>query len=443
MKKKIPVVAVVGKPNAGKSTLINRICNQVDAIVHKEPMITRDRKYYLSDWDRINFYVLDTPGIDILSEARLSVEVFKQTSKALEEADIIIFLVDIKAPISPLDEEIADLLRKAKKPVIFAGNKWDNPEGIYFTEDYLKLGYGYPVLVSANHGLNIMDLLDEIVTHSKKILSIIQDNALGTGLVSEDVPSISILGQPNVGKSTLFNTLIREDRVIVDEVEGTTRDSIDSIIKYAGKSYRFIDTAGLKKDRPREEDLDYYSKLRTLRSIEKSQVCLVLVDVLRDITNQDERILQTCLEKGASVCVVFNKIDAIEPEDLKKQVDDFTFRINYLKYTPMLRVSALKNKGTSKIFKMIDFLIEERNKKITDNKLNEFFSNLDVTDGIYSKGKKFKIKFIKQVKISPPGFVVFSNMDISKKNNIKRYIEFKIRGEFGFKGAPLFFKYKH
>lgn len=443
MRKNLPVIAVVGKPNSGKSTLINRICSQVEAIVHKEPMITRDRKYYSTDWDGYEFYIMDTPGIDMKSEERLSKEIFNQTSKAIEEADIVVFLTDIKSSLSVLDEEIADLLRKVKKPVIFAGNKWDDPESSasYYTEDYLKLGFGYPLLVSSSHGLNINELLDEILIHVKKIFSITEKpkNVLKG---DEDIPSISILGQPNVGKSTLFNALINEKRVIVDEVEGTTRDSIDSIIKYNNKYYRFIDTAGLKRNRPREEDLDFYSKIRTLRSIEKSQVCLVLIDVLKEITNQDEKILQTCLEKGASVCAVFNKIDAVSPEDLKKQVDNFSFRTDYLKYLPHIRVSALKDEKTGKIFKIIDKLIEERNKRVPEAKLNSAFTALSDVEGIYSGGKKLKIKFIKQIKTSPPGFIIFSNMDISRKNNIKRFIEHRIREKFGFEGTPLFFKYK-
>ena len=442
MRKKLPVIAVVGKPNAGKSTLINRICNQVEAIVHREPMITRDRKYYRTDWDGHNFYIMDTPGIDLKSEQRLSKEVFEQTKKAIDESDIIVFLVDIKSAVSPLDEEIADLLRKCSKPVVFAGNKWDNPDGDYFIEDYLKLGFGYPVCVSSSHGLNINDLLDELLDHIKKVQALLHSSKEKYEEESE-IPSITILGQPNVGKSTLFNTLINEERVIVDEIEGTRRDSIDSIIKYNNKNYRFIDTAGLKRDRPREDDLDYYSKLRTLRSIEKSQVCLVLIDILKEITNQDEKIIQTCLEKGASVCVLFNKIDAVSQEDLKKQIDDFNFRTSYLKYVPVTRISALEDKGINKIFKKIDKLIEERNKKIPDVRLNGLFSGAQDADGVYSGGKKVKIKFIKQVTTSPPGFVVFLNIDISKKSNIKRFIEYRIREKFGFEGTPLFFKYKH
>ncbi len=442
MKRNLPVIAVIGRPNVGKSTLINRICVNQEAIVHSEPMITRDRKYNRTDWDGVEFFILDTGGIDMFSEEKLAPEISKQSKKAIEEADIVIFVVDIRDPISPLDEDIADMLRKSGKPVIFAGNKWDSERASYYTEDYLKFGFGYPVSISAIHGLNISELLDDII---KKIRSLpVDDDISGQDDEEEsEIPHISILGQPNVGKSTLFNTLIKEDRVIVDEVAGTTRDSIDSLVKHDGKTYKFVDTAGLKKDKIREEDLEFYSKIRTLKSIERSDVCLLLIDSSREITNQDEKILMTCLEKGASVCAVFNKIDILDDDELKAKVEDFLDRTDYLRFIPYIKISALKDMGIKRIFKIIEELLDERNKKIPDNKLNTLFKELGAGSSLNVKGKKFKIKFIRQIRISPPGFLVFSNMDISKKSNIKRYIESNLREKFGFKGTPIFLKFKY
>lgn len=442
MKRNLPVIAVIGKPNVGKSTLINRICVNQEAIVHKEPMITRDRKYNRTDWDGVDFFILDTGGIDMSSEEKLAPQISKQSKKAIDESDIIIFVVDIRAPISPLDEDIADMLRKSGKPVIFTGNKWDSERASYYTEDYLKFGFGYPVSISAIHGLNITELLDDIV---KKISSLPLDreNSGQDYEKDDEIPHISILGQPNVGKSTLFNTLIKEDRVIVDEVAGTTRDSIDSLVEHDGKIYTFVDTAGLKKDKLREEDLEFYSKIRTFKSIERSDVCLLLIDSSREITNQDEKILTTCLEKGASVCAVFNKIDILDDVSLDEKVEDFLNRTEYLRYIPYIKVSALKDMGINRIFKIIEELLEERIKKIPDNKLNALFKELEPRSNLYVKGKKFKIKFIRQIRISPPGFLVYSNMDISRKNNIKRYIEYNLREKFGFKGTPVFLKFKY
>jgi len=442
MKRNLPVIAVIGRPNVGKSTLINRICVNQEAIVHSEPMITRDRKYNRTDWDGVEFFILDTGGIDMFSEEKLAPQISKQSKKAIEEADIVVFVVDIRDPISPLDEDIADMLRKTGKPVIFTGNKWDSEKASYYTEDYLKFGFGYPVSISAIHGLNISELLDDII---KKIRALPLDDNISGQDDQEDneIPHISILGQPNVGKSTLFNTLIKEDRVIVDEVAGTTRDSIDSLVEYEGKTYKFVDTAGLKKDKIREEDLEFYSKIRTLKSIERSDVCLLLIDSSRELTNQDEKILMTCLEKGASACAVFNKIDILNDDELKEKVEDFLSRTDYLRFVPYIKISALKDMGINRIFKIIEELLDERNKKIPDNKLNTLFKELGASSSLNVKGKKFKIKFIRQIRISPPGFLVFSNMDISKKSNIKRYIEYNLREKFGFKGTPIFLKFKY
>jgi GTPase len=442
MKRNLPVIAVIGRPNVGKSTLINRICVNQEAIVHSEPMITRDRKYNRTDWDGVDFFILDTGGIDMFSEEKLAPEISKQSKKAIEEADIVIFVVDIRVPISPLDEDIADMLRKSGKPVIFTGNKWDSERASYYTEDYLKFGFGYPVSISAIHGLNISELLDDII---KKIRDLPIDDGVSGQDDEEDseIPHISILGQPNVGKSTLFNTLINEERVIVDEVAGTTRDSIDSLVEHDGKTYRFVDTAGLKKDKLREEDLEFYSKIRTLKSIERSDVCLLLIDSSREITNQDEKILMTCLEKGACVCAVFNKIDLLDDEALNAKVEDFLDRTDYLRFIPYIKISALKDMGIRRIFKIIEELLDERNKKISDNKLNTLFKELGASSNLNVKGKKFKIKFIRQIRTSPPGFLVFANMDISKKSNIKRYIESNLREKFGFKGTPIFLKFKY
>lgn len=462
----IPKIAVIGKPNVGKSTLINRLCNHSEAIVHHESMITRDRKYYKTDWGGLNFNILDTGGIDLSGNQKLSSQILQQSKKAIEESDIIIFVVDIKEPITILDHDVAGILRKTKKPVIFVGNKWDNPsarEDAYFIEDYLVLGFGYPIAVSAIQGLNITDLLDEIV---KKIKDLNIDFTDGYESVddyrinlkkhkkstkndiksspeeTQEIPTIAILGQPNVGKSTLFNNIIKEERVIVDELEGTTRDSIDSIITISGKQYKFIDTAGLKKDRVREEDLEFYSKIRTFRSIENSDVCIILIDCTREITNQDRKIVEKCLSKGKSVCVIFNKTDIVTKEKIEELIYDFNTDLEFLDFVPFLKISALKQKNIKEIFKMIDYLLEERNKEISESRLTNHFKRIEDQSGIYLKGRKFKIKFIRQLKTSPPCFLVFSNMSINKKNNVVKFIENNIREEFGFTGTPIFLKFK-
>ncbi len=438
MKENIPKVAIVGKPNVGKSTLINRICQKNEAIVHKEPMITRDRKYYKADWNGKIFYLLDTGGIDLKSKHRIDIQVFLQTKKAIDESDIIIFIVDLKEPVSPLDEEIAAILRKTDKEIIFTGNKYDDKKGDFYIEDFLKFGFGYPIKISAMHGINTGDLLDELVSKFKEYSTDIR------GYEEKVVPGICILGKPNAGKSTLFNAIIKDERAIVDEVEGTTRDSIDSIVNINNKNYKFIDTAGLRRKKDKRGDLEYYSELRTIRSIENSDISLVLIDCIKEITVQDLKIVETCIKKGVSICIIFNKIDMVDEDTIGNIVNMFYQKLKFAAYIPFLKVSALTKKGIKNIIKMIDKLIIERNKKIPDSKLTNFFKELDQKEiGIYFKGKKFKIKFIRQIKISPPVFLVFSNMDAKRRVNIRRYIENNIREKFGFMGTPLYFKFKY
>jgi GTPase len=433
----LPVVSIIGQPNVGKSTLINRLTQNKDAIVHSQPMITRDRKYYLAEWNCMEFYITDTGGIDLQSKERLSLQIFLQAKKAIDDSDLVIFMVDIKQSLSAKDIEIAEILRKTSKDILFVGNKYDSMTSTYYTEDYLSLGFGYPIMVSAAHGLNTGDLLDEIVERIKK------NEIISSEVKDSDVANVAILGKPNVGKSTLFNTLISEERVIVDDVEGTTRDSIDSIIKINDKTYRFIDTAGIRRDKRREEELEYYSKIRTIRTIERSDVGLIIIDSLEKVTKQDINIVNICLEKGLSICIVFNKIDIADREKREELINSFNQKMYFADFVPFLKISALKKKGITKIFDYINFLMEERNKKISDNKLTNYFKSLEDESVLFADSKKFKIKFMRQLKTAPPIFLLFTNMDVSKKKNIKKFVEKKIREEFGFVGSPIILKFKH
>lgn len=434
----IPKVAVVGKPNSGKSTLINRICGKREAIVDKEPMITRDRKYYRADWNGKSFFLLDTGGINLKLKENINIQMFLQTKRAIEESDLIIFVVDLKQPVSPLDEEVANMLRKTNKKIIFAGNKCDDEKEILFTEDYLKFGLGYPFKISALNGRNIGDLLDEVVKEFDSNQDLFKD------LENEGKPSISILGRPNSGKSTLFNVITKEERAIVDEVEGTTRDSIDSIVKIGEKKYKFVDTAGIRRKKGKLKSLDYYSEIRTIEAIENSDVSLVLIDCSREVANQDIKIIELCTQKGVSTCVIFNKIDSIDSETLGGIIRMFELKLSFAVYIPSLKISALKKEGTEKIIKMINFLVSERKKIIPDSELTNFFKKKErEEEGIYIKGRRFKIKFIRQIKTAPPVFLVFSNIDIGKRVNVRRYVENRIREKFGFTGVPLYFKFKY
>ena len=437
MENNLPKVAIIGRPNVGKSTLINRICESREAIVHQQPMITRDRKYYLSDWNGKDFYLLDTGGIDLKSTKRLSLQIFIQAKKAIDEADLIIFMVDIAEPVSVLDREIAQILRKSEKEIIFVGNKWDDPGRDFYIEDYLEFGLGYPLKISAIHGKNIGDLLDAVADK-------LPDSITKEELRQDGLPVVSILGRPNVGKSTLFNTFIREERAIVDEIEGTTRDSIDSIVTIREKSYKFIDTAGLKKSKKNMDDLEYYSKLRTERAAEESDMALILIDSsYRKITKQDVKIAEMCINKGLSICIVFSKIDLVSNEELEELIKKLDYSLRFANFIPFLKISANTKKGLGSLIKMIDKLMKERNIKISDNKLTALFKDKSQETGVYIKGKHFKVKFAKQIRTSPPSFLIFSNLDVSRKVNVRRYIENSIREEFGFMGAPIFLKFKY
>ncbi|MCJ7665630.1 MAG: ribosome biogenesis GTPase Der, partial [Actinobacteria bacterium] len=372
------------------------------------------------------------------STKRLSLQIFIQAKKAIDEADLIIFMVDITEPVSVMDREIAQILRKSEKEIIFVGNKWDDPGRDLFTEDYLEFGLDYPVKISAIHGKNIGDLLD-VIAEKLPAACIDKDELEHDGL-----PVISILGRPNVGKSTLFNTFIREERAIVDDIEGTTRDSIDSIVTIREKRYKFIDTAGLKKSKMSMDDLEYYSKLRTERAAGESDIALILIDCgARKITRQDVNIAEMCIDKGLSICIVLSKIDLVNNEELEKLIKELDQSLRFAHFIPVLKISANTKKGLGSLVKMIDKLMEERTKKISDNKLTAFLKDKSQEKAVFIKGKHFKVKFAKQIKSSPPSFLIFSNMDAGRKINIRKYVENNIREEFGFMGAPIFLKFKY
>ena len=436
--KKLSKIAIVGRPNIGKSTLINRICKTREAIVHEQPMITRDRKYYETDWNGKSFYLLDTGGIDLKSTKKLSLQIAIQSKKAIDEADFIVFMVDLAEPVTEMDSEVAQMLRRSGKEIIFVGNKWDDPGRELFIEDYLELGFDYPLKISAQHGKNIGDLLDLIAEKINSQTIITDDDE------KDMLPVISILGRPNVGKSTLFNTFIKEERAIVDNIEGTTRDSIDSIVTINKNSYRFIDTAGLKKAKKDMDDLEFYSNLRSERAAEVSDIALVLIDCgSGKVTKQDVKIVEMCIKKGVSICIVFSKYDLIDEEKLEQLLKDLDSSLRFADFIPFLKISSKTKKGLGSLIKTIDKLMAERAINVSDNKLTAMLKKVCLENGVYVKGKQFRVKFARQTTVSPPSFLVFSNMDISKKTNVKRYVENNIREEFGFIGTPIFLKFKY
>lgn len=433
----LPIVAIVGRPNVGKSTLVNRIISSQQAIVDERLGVTRDRIYYLTDWRGCSFTLVDTGGMQFGKLMPVSQLVQQQALIAIDEATVIIFLVDALTGVMPDDEEIAKVLRSTAKPVILTVNKVDTERQETMKYDFCRLGIGEPVDISASHGRNIGDFLDLVISYfppepqERKITDL--------------EASIAIVGRPNVGKSSLLNKLIGQERVIVSEQPGTTRDAIDTTIERSGRIYTFIDTAGLKKTTKRIDDLDYYGMVRTLKTLDRADLALFVIDSSEGITSQDQKIAELIINRGCAAVVLLNKSDLLHPEqqeDIRKELEE---KLRYVSYLPILRISALTGLGLKRIFNQIEGVMREYRKRVPTVKLNRLLSEIKARGYFPSKGKKrLKITYLTQVKSAPPGFVFFVNHPELVDVSFQRYLENQLREKFGFIGCPirLFFKAK-
>jgi len=426
-----PVVAIVGRPNVGKSTLFNRLAGARKAIVEDMPGVTRDRLYDSSDWVGRDFIIIDTGGIRFDEGELFTKEVKWQAQLAIEEADVIVFVVDAKDGITHEDEQVAAILRKSKKPVVLAANKVENFDKQLEYYEFYNLGLGDPIPVSAMHGRNTNDLLDAVVSHFAPLSAYKED---------EEATKIAIVGRPNVGKSSLVNSLLGEERVIVSDVPGTTRDAIDTPFKYGGNKYILIDTAGIRKKARIKEPTEKYSVVRSLKSVERADVVITMLDATEGVNEQDQRIAGYVHEQGKANIVVVNKWDLVEKDEhtMNKFDKDIREDLKFMAYSPILYVSALTKKRIYKILELADFVAEQHNRRISTSELNQVLNEAMLINPLPGGGgRKIKIYYATQVRTAPPTFVLFANNPEMVHFSYLRYLENTLRSNFGFEGTPI------
>lgn len=424
------VVAIVGRPNVGKSTIFNRLVGERISIVEDIPGVTRDRIYSQAEWLNTKFNLIDTGGIEIGDEPLL-IQMRQQAEIAIDEADVIIFIVNAKEGITAADEEVAKLLFKSNKPVVLAVNKIDNPEMRDEIYEYYSLGFGEPFPISGAHGLGLGDLLDEVVGHFPQFE---QEE------VDEDTIYFSLIGRPNVGKSSLVNALLNEERVIVSAIEGTTRDAVDTHLHREGQDYVIIDTAGMRKRGKVYESTEKYSVLRALRAIERSDVVLVLIDAETGIREQDKKIAGYAHDAGRGIVIVVNKWDTVEADEktMKEYEEKIRAHFQFLDYAPVVFLSAKTKKRIHTLLPMVQVASENHAKRIPTNVLNDVIMDaiaMNPTPTV--RGQRLKVLYATQVAAKPPAFVVFVNDPELMHFSYQRFLENKIRDAFGFEGTPI------
>ena len=429
-----PVVAIVGRPNVGKSTLFNALAGEMISIVKDTPGVTRDRIYADVTWLDKAFTMIDTGGIEPNTSDIILSQMREQAQIAIDTADVIVFVVDIRQGLVDSDAKVADMLRRSHKPVILCVNKVDSfkkmEADIY---EFYNLGLGDPIPVSAASRQGFGELLDEI---TKNFPSVNDDEE------EDDRPRVAIVGKPNVGKSSLINKLLGERRLIVSDIAGTTRDAVDTTIKRDGKEYIFIDTAGLRRKNKIKEELEKYSIIRTVTAVERADVVVIVIDATEGVTEQDAKIAGIAHERGKGIIVAVNKWDAIEKND--KTIYEHTNKIkeilSFMPYAEMLFISALTGQRTNKLFETIDRVIENHALRVATGVLNEIMTEaVALQQPPSDKGKRLKLYYMTQVAVKPPTFVIFVNDKELMHFSYTRYIENKVREAFGFKGTPLKF----
>lgn len=423
-------VAIVGRPNVGKSTIFNRLVGERVSIVEDTPGITRDRIYAEAEWLSTKFNIIDTGGIELTDEPFME-EIREQAGIAIREADVIIFLVNGRDGITAGDEEVAKLLYKSKKPIVLAINKIDNPEMKHDVYEFYSLGLGEPFPLSGTHGLGLGDLLDEVISHFPTFEDAERD---------ENTIYFSAIGRPNVGKSSLVNAMLGEDRVIVSDIEGTTRDAIDSPFHKDDQDFVIIDTAGIRKRGKVYESTEKYSVLRALKAIDRSNVVLVLIDAETGIREQDKTIAGYAHEAGRAIVIVVNKWDTVDSTEMSTKEFEEMIRdqFQFLSYAPIVFVSAKTKRRLQRIIPVIKLVNESHTKRIPTTILNDVIVDaLAVNPTPTIKGKRLKVLYTTQVAIQPPTFVVFVNDPELVHFSFKRFLENRIRESFGFTGTPI------
>ena len=433
-----PIVAVVGRPNVGKSTLVNRIAQTSDAIVHECRGVTRDRSYYDADWSGHEFTLVDTGGIEPMkSEDIFSASIRDQALAAAEEADVILFVVDGSVGVTEEDESVARMIKRAKKPTFLLVNKLDNPdreqERLW---EFYSLGVGDPIAVSALHGHGTGDLLDDVVA--------LLPESYEEEKIDDGILSVAIIGRPNAGKSSLFNKILGSDRSIVSNVAGTTRDAIDTVIERGDKKYRLVDTAGIRKKSTVYENIEYYSMVRGLRAIDRADVALLVIDSSTGMTEQDQKVANLAIERGCAIVVLLNKWDLLPDDHAREQMmETVERRMGMAKWATYLRISALTGRSVEKIWALVDSAAQNRSARISTSKLNQLLTDMREFGHTIVDGKRrLRMHYVTQTGTNPPAFTFFVNHTDLINDSYRRYIENRMRATFDFKGTPIRLRFR-
>ncbi|WP_298592889.1 ribosome biogenesis GTPase Der [uncultured Mitsuokella sp.] len=427
-----PIVAIVGRPNVGKSTLFNQIGRKRVSIVDDMPGVTRDRIYLDAEWLNRAFTMIDTGGIEFDARSHILQAIRSQAQLAMEEADVILFLVDGRAGLTTADEEVARLLRQTKKPVVLGVNKIDSPQRAVDIYEFCNLGLGDPIALSASNAMNLGDLLDAVVAHFPDHAEEVRD---------EEEIRITVIGRPNVGKSSLVNALLGEERVIVSDVPGTTRDAIDTHFMRDGMKFTLIDTAGMRRRGRIGEAVERYSVIRSLRAVDRADVVLMMISAEAGITEQDKKIAGYAHASGKGVVIVVNKWDIYPNKDDKSTLrftEDLRDELGFLQYAPVLYTSALTGQRVGRITELVKYVAEQQSMRIKTSVLNELIRDaVSVNPPPMHRGKQLKILFMTQVGVAPPKFILFVNDPKLMHFSYLRFIENRLRESFGFEGTPL------
>ncbi len=426
-----PIVAIVGRPNVGKSTLFNKLAGRRISIVEDTPGVTRDRVYAEAEWLKYNFTIIDTGGIEPESDDIIVSQMRRQATIAMETADVIIFIVDGKEGLTGADREVAQMLRKSKKPVVLVVNKIDKLKDEDNAYEFYNLGIGEPITISASQGLGLGDMLDVVVEHFKDI--ILEEE-------EEEYIKIAVVGKPNVGKSSLINKLLGEERVIVSDIPGTTRDAVDSYLETEEGKFILIDTAGLRRKSKIKEEIERYSAVRTLAAVERADVCILIIDAVEGITEQDEKIIGFAHEQSKAIMVIVNKWDLIEKDDktLDKYKRNLQSSLNFMAYAPYLFISAQTGQRVNKVLKMAKECYGNYSKRVPTGVLNDVISRAVLMKEPPIVGlKRLKIFYVTQVASKPPLFIFFVNDTQAIHFSYERYLENQLRSSFDFQGTGI------
>lgn len=427
-----PIVAIVGRPNVGKSTLFNYITGRRISITEDTPGITRDRIYAEAEWRGRKFTLIDTGGIEPFTGDYIKKMMLRQAELAVETADVIIFLVDMKTGLTSADSDVAAMLRKSEKPIVVAVNKVDNvgelPPDVY---EFYNLGIGDFYPISSIHGLGIGDLLDAVFKYFPEE---------SHGEEDEDVIKVAVIGRPNVGKSSLINCILGEERVIVSDIPGTTRDAIDTLVERNGKRYNFIDTAGIRRKSKIEEEIEKYSVIRSWAAVDRADVCLIMIDANDGVTEQDTKIAGYAHEQGKASIITVNKWDTIEKETgtLEKMRKDILQKLDFMNYAPVVFISAKTGQRVERLFELVDFVFDQASFRIQTGMLNDVLNEaMAMVQPPSDKGKRLKIYYMTQAGVRPPRFILFVNDMELMHFSYERYIINTLRNNFGFEGTPI------